>query len=458
MSARVRELLRSPLALKIYLVGLAQIAVVAFGFHGIMVANGPPGPGGGPPLEGWSRVVARDVERVAGDRAALGRELARIHEDVGATVTVRDSGGAVVASSDPGRAPTCDSLAEPDPADAVPPRMRCASVPVALSDGRGRLDLLMPAPRRPPRPPLPATRIIPLVLLVVGVSSLLLARSLARPLRKMSSAARAFGGGDLAARAGVRRGDELGDVARSFDEMADRVTELLRAEKELLANVSHELRTPLARIRVALDLAAEGDAEVARESLADIGGDLDELERLITDVLTAARLDLGDGSSPAGIPPLRRQAIDARELLEHAASRFRAAHPRRRLEVLVPEELPAIDGDPVLLRRVVDNLLENAHKYTDKPELPVVLRAGAGRELRVEVIDQGIGIAAEDLARVFRPFFRADRSRTRATGGLGLGLALAKRIVDAHGGTIELESAPGKGTVARVRLPIAGGR
>src|SRR5262249_22481855 len=151
--------------------------------------------------------------------------------------------------------------------------------------------------------------------------------------------ARAFGGGDLRARVGEARRDELGDVARAFDEMADRVTDLLRAEKELLASVSHELRTPLARIRVALDLAAEGDAEEAREALADIAGDLDELERLISDVLTAARLDLGDGSSARGVPPLRREPIDVADLLAHAGSRFRAAHPERTLRVNVAEDL-----------------------------------------------------------------------------------------------------------------------
>jgi signal transduction histidine kinase len=237
------------------------------------------------------------------------------------------------------------------------------------------------------------------------------------------------------------------------------VTELLRAERELLANVSHELRTPLSRIRIAVALAseAEGDMVVARESLADIAGDLDELERLISDVFTAARLDLG-AASPAGVPPLRRRRADMRALLAHAASRFRATHPQRTLRVDVAERLPPVDADPVLLRRVIDNLLENAHKYTDRAAEPIELvarRSDDGNKIAIDVIDKGIGIAADDLPRVFRPFFRADRSRTRATGGIGLGLALAKRIVDAHGGTIELVSAPNEGTRARVRLPIA---
>jgi signal transduction histidine kinase len=115
-----------------------------------------------------------------------------------------------------------------------------------------------------------------------------------------------------------------------------------------------------------------------------------------------------------------------------------------------------LDGDPVLLRRVIDNLLENARKYSDAADA-VELHATSGNELSIEVVDRGIGIAAADLPLLFRPFFRADKSRTRATGGLGLGLALAKRIVDAHGGTITIESVVDEGTRVRVRLPVASG-
>jgi signal transduction histidine kinase len=233
------------------------------------------------------------------------------------------------------------------------------------------------------------------------------------------------------------------------------VASLLRAERELLANVSHELRTPLARIRMALALASEGGADAARQSFSDIAEDLDELERLIADILTAARLDLTDGAA-AGIPPLRRERVDPESLLAHAASRFRTAHPERPLRVDVGQALPSIEGDPVLLRRVVENLLENAHAYTEHAADPVDLVARSDEideGLAIEVVDRGVGIASADLLRVFTPFYRADRSRTRATGGLGLGLTLAKRIVDAHGGRLELASVPNEGTRARVWLP-----
>jgi two-component system, OmpR family, sensor kinase len=438
----LRDRIGARLSLRIYLVGLAQIAVIAAGFHAIITSNRPDGPG---PREGHARYIAADVARALGDPRALDQEIARARSDLHAVVTVVDPDGAVVASTAGPGSPRCDGVGRSASSDEI-----CHAAPLRFPDGReGRIELVTPL-----RPPPLGFGVIGFVLVVVGVSSWLLGRSLTRPLGRLSAAARAFGGGDLAARAGLRQRDELGDVSRAFDEMAERVTGLLRAEKELLANVSHELRTPLARIRVALDLASEGDAEVARASLADIAGDLDELERLIADVLTAARLDLGDGSSP-GIPPLRRERVDLAELLDLAASRFRSAHPDRALRVDLGADLPVIDGDPALLRCAVDNLLGNAHKYTDRAEEPVELIArSSAAEATIDVIDRGIGISAEDLPRVFRPFFRADKSRTRATGGLGLGLALAKRIVDAHGGRIEITSTPGEGTRARLHLPI----
>lgn len=438
--------LRSPLALRIYLAGLAQFAAVAVGFAVLLGLTRPPGGG---PLDDQARYITGTLAGVLGDPVAFEREVSRLRFELRARVTVVDPDGVVIARTAPPGSPRCRVFTEPGAhGDDF-----CVPKPLRFPDGRvGTVEFLARG-----RPPFVGWRVVVIVLIVVGVSSWLLARTLTRPLRQLSDAARALGGGDLGARVGLRRGDELGEVAVAFDEMAERVAALLRSEKELLANISHELRTPLSRIRVALDLAAEGDAEMARESLADIAGDLDELERLISDVLTAARLDLGDGSAPAGTPPLRRERLDVGELLAQAASRFRAAHPERPLEIDVPGRLPAVEGDRVLLRRVVDNLLENAHKYTERPGVAVRLVASEREGVEIEVIDQGIGIGADDLPRVFRPFFRADRSRTRATGGLGLGLALARRIVDAHGGRISLESRLDQGTCARVWLPVSPG-
>jgi two-component system OmpR family sensor kinase len=153
---------------------------------------------------------------------------------------------------------------------------------------------------------------------------------------------------------------------------------------------------------------------------------------------------------------VRAERLDTHALLEKSASRFQASHPDRTLEVRIAKDLPEVMADAVLLRRVVDNLLDNAHKYTDEPAKPIALEARRdGGDVVIEVRDQGIGIDKDDLERLFEPFFRADRSRARATGGLGLGLALARRVVDAHRGTIVFASEVGEGTIVRVRLPAA---
>ncbi|MFY0528624.1 sensor histidine kinase [Archangium gephyra] len=143
-------------------------------------------------------------------------------------------------------------------------------------------------------------------------------------------------------------------------------------------------------------------------------------------------------------------------MLDKAAARFRSTHPAHRLEVHVDAgTMPVLEADPVLLRRALDNLLDNAGKYSEPQSTVRLLARPLEHGLQVEVRDEGIGIEAKDLPHLFTPFFRSDRSRARKTGGVGLGLALARRIVVAHGGTLTLESQPDQGTTVRVTLPSA---
>ena len=322
-----------------------------------------------------------------------------------------------------------------------------------------------PDPQRPPqartRPPTPLF-MGPLLTLLAGAvvfaaGGFLTARWIVRPLRRLNDAARAFGAGQLGARANLQREDELGEVAQSFDEMADRIAHLLRVERELMANVSHELRTPLARIRVAVELAAEGrgDAEETRETLSDIAVDLDELESIVGDVLMTARLDaLGpEGAFPIG----ERRRVPLVDVVEHAVRRCRTRYPERPIALhptVLGAAAPEVLADERLLRRALENLIDNAHKYTPDAGSPIdVSIAADAAHLRIEVRDRGMGIAPEDLTRVREPFYRADRSRSRGTGGVGLGLSLVDRVVAAHAGTLSLESALGAGTTVRVTLP-----
>jgi signal transduction histidine kinase len=288
-------------------------------------------------------------------------------------------------------------------------------------------------------------------ILVIG--ALITARWIVRPIERLSRTARALGSGDLKARSRLDRADEIGELGHRFDEMADRIASLLHSEKELLANVAHELRTPLTRIGVALDLANEGDGGAARASLTEIAVDVSELETIVDDILTAMRFEIAPGKGPAQLP-LRRATVPASEIAVAAADRLRARHPGRPLEVTMDDDLPAIHVDPVLFRRVIDNLIENAHKYTPDPDSPIELRTSRdGNDVVFEVRDRGIGISPEDLPRIFTAFFRSERSRSRETGGVGLGLTLARRIVEAHGGSIEATSTLNVGTTIRVTVP-----
>ncbi len=296
-------------------------------------------------------------------------------------------------------------------------------------------------------------RQLAVALLVLALVSIPLARSVTAPLAGLTTLARRFGKGELTARFGSRRRDEIGELGRAFDDMADRIAVLRRSEKELLANVSHELRTPLARIRLALELVTDGDRDKASSYLTDIDEDLAELERLLDDVMSAARLDLARDSGGDALPPLHFEAISGRTLVEAAATRFLVRHPERLLQREIPNDLPTLEADPVV-RRVLDNLLDNALKFSEAPVRLSARGAADSEHLVVEVSDDGIGISQEDQARIFEPFFRSDRSRTRATGGVGLGLVVVRRIVEAHHGSIDVVSELGKGTSFTVTLPL----
>ncbi|MEZ4339024.1 MAG: HAMP domain-containing sensor histidine kinase [Sandaracinaceae bacterium] len=320
------------------------------------------------------------------------------------------------------------------------------------------------AHERPPPPALrhepPASRGEPLLgplltllagVIVIGVGGGLTARWIVVPLRTLAHTARAAGAGDLTARARLERDDELGDVARALDEMVERVESQIITERELLANVSHELRTPMARIRVATELAAEGDPEAVRAALEDITQDLEELESIVGDILVAARLD---AHARAGATPLRPGAMRetaASEIGESAAARYRRRCPDSPLSVEVEDDALVL-VDPALFRRVLDNLLENARKYSPEGSPISLVVSHTPTHVRFLVADQGMGISKGDLAQVFDPFFRAERSRARGAGGVGLGLTLVKRITEAHGGSVRVESDLGEGTKVRVEL------
>lgn len=429
---------------RIYLHSLAGLIVFAALISALVFAlRDDRGPMHGLP----SRVVTVMPELATADAEALGPSLEALGELLRINLALYTRDGARLAATGP---------RVPEPMSADDPPLGAE----ALAFNRGLIHhVAVPLPGSERyvlltwRKPF-AGRILfsVLALLVfIGMLSIPAARAVARPLDRLTATARALGEGDLTARSGLERGDEIGELARAMDEMAGRLERLLARERELLADISHELRTPLARIRVALELQAEEGG--LGEFLEGVEDDLAELEGLVADVLTSARLDLTEGEAGFAMRPA---PLDIPSVIDASAQRFARRHGGRRLDVTIAEALPAVIADEALVRRVIDNLLENAARYSDAPTVIEARVTPDPVGVAVEVADRGVGLAEADLPRLFEPFFRADRSRARATGGVGLGLTLCRRIVEAHGGEISGRPRPGGGAVFRFTLPVDG--
>lgn len=281
------------------------------------------------------------------------------------------------------------------------------------------------------------------VLVVTLLLCLLLASSVVRPLRRMAAAAHRAGDGDLSVRVPHRRHDEVGEVARAFNRMADRRQQLEDARRQLVSDVSHELRTPLSNVRGWVEAAQDGLVEPDDRLLASLHEETLHLQRLVEDLHDLA---LGD----AGELRLEPVEIEVAVFLEQVADSFRGAAEAAGVAVAVDAPPDArLVADPVRLRQAVGNLVANALRHTP-PGRTVTLRGGAGY---VEVADTGSGIPPTELPHVFERFRRADSARSRATGGSGLGLAIVRQIVEAHGGTAGIDSSVDVGTTVRLTLP-----
>ncbi len=454
------------LASRMLLIGFAQLALLAATAIIIVVVTLPDGD-----VRPEDHVDRAQLEPLATTPKQLHDALLALR-DKQVSVSIYNSDGQLVDSNvdpplaPPPRRPRGPMGLRPDhgpdrgpPWEGPPPRQfrdfqLAMIMPFHINGDRG----VLVARGRRAEPPGWTGPILILVfgVLILVVGPVLTARWLVRPIEKLSQTARAFGNGDLVARSGLRRADEIGDLGRRMDEMADRIEGLIRAEKELFANVAHELRTPLARIGVALDLAAAGDSVAARSSLAEIAMDLTELETILDDIMSTMRFEIAQGNVNGGQVPLRKEIVSPLSVVEAAVERQHSRHPDRGVAVNVDDGVPPLEADPMLLRRVLDNLLENSHKYTPDPKAVTHVRVrGTEHEVKLEVTDRGLGISPDDLPRVFTAFFRSDRSRSRETGGVGLGLALAKRIVEAHGGHITVTSQLSEGTTMHITLPAA---
>jgi len=286
-------------------------------------------------------------------------------------------------------------------------------------------------------------------LFMIGAAVLfcyLLAYHLTKPLRALEKAVACFGQGDFTARARSTRGDELGQLARAFDHMAERIETLLAAERRLLLDISHELRSPLARLNVAVELARSGEDREA--ALNRIQKEADRLNELVGQLLQVTRVE--------GDPRLLR-TVEVRlddmvaELVHDSSIEAEARGSKLTLETAQPVW---VDGDPELLRRAVENVIRNAIRFAPPGTAVEVSVSHNNAKCVVSVRDYGPGVPEEALPRIFDAFYRVETDRNRMSGGVGLGLSIARRAVVLHHGELCARNMH-PGLMVSMELPVA---
>jgi signal transduction histidine kinase len=272
-----------------------------------------------------------------------------------------------------------------------------------------------------------------LLLIMVGVvftAHQVLRRAL-RPVRLLYAGVARVSEGDFDVEVPSQSRDELGALTDAFNQMARRVKEMISLRDQLLLDVSHELRSPLTRMKVALALVPDG------EKRSRMVTDVAEMEAMITGILELERLRDGRG--------IRTEQRDLLPIILEVAAPFRDAHPG--VAITCPATEVPLNVDVERIRTLLRNVLDNAFKYSLADSRPVEIAVLPSKDgVVIRVSDDGPGISEADLHNVFEPFFRADRSRSKKTGGYGLGLSICKRVMEAHGGQIAAENNPGRGT------------
>ena len=290
--------------------------------------------------------------------------------------------------------------------------------------------------------------------LLLSVGGVLIVRQVLVPVLAIHRTVHRLAKGDLSARISqedpvlARRGDELGELARDFDRMAERLEGAQATQRQLLLDISPELRSPLARLSVALELGRRRCPPDAHASLDRIEREAERMNALIGEILTVARLDATPES-------LRREPIDLRELLQElvADADFEARADGKEVASESACASAVVSGDAVLLRRAIENVLRNAVRHgSEKGTVAVTLREISGG-YRILIRDRGPGVAPEDLEKLGTPFWRAQSDRSTATGGYGLGLSIAVRAMARLGGSLSFENADGGGLEVTLELP-----
>ena len=287
-------------------------------------------------------------------------------------------------------------------------------------------------------------------LVVAGAGGGFLARQALLPIDTITRAARQISGEDLSRRLDLDLpNDEVGRLSRTFDEMIARLDDAFRRQRQFTSDASHELRTPLTIIKGQIDVALnkEREPEAYRQVLQAVNDEVDRLIRLAGSLLTLTRAD-------AGRIPMAFERVEVANVANGVVEQVRTAADEKGVEIeLDPSSPVTIEADEDLLLQLMLNLLDNAIKYTSAGGRINVGWRMNGRQAELRVQDTGIGISEEHIPFLFDRFYRVDRARSRAEGGVGLGLAISHWIVESHGGSIHVESTPDKGSTFTVLLP-----
>lgn len=282
---------------------------------------------------------------------------------------------------------------------------------------------------------------------IIGI---LVSRMLTNPLRRITGTAKQIRDGDLSARTGLKGDDEIDRLGETFDEMATSLEKDLKHERRITSDVAHELRTPLMAMLATVEAMQDGVLPTDDEHLETVASETRRLSRLVQQMLDLSRMENRTA-------PLKLERIDTvsfvRRIVDSQQQLFSDHDLRLRFSDDTQGRPSDIEADPDMVTQAVVNLMSNAMRYTPEGGWVVVSVRASRRNVQIIVSDTGIGIAKEDLSRIFGRFWRADASRAREAGGLGVGLSVTKQIVERHHGYISVESELGKGTTFTIHLP-----
>ena len=293
--------------------------------------------------------------------------------------------------------------------------------------------------------------VVPVGLAAGGVAILLgliLTWQLTDPLRKLQTAAQGIASGDLSQRVDIKSKDEIGELGRTFNHMAENLSRAEELRRNMTADIAHELRNPLAVMRGNLEAIQDGVYQPTEENIASIHQQAVLLSRLVDDLQELALAD-------AGQLRIEREPVDLAAIIERVAVESAPRASREGISIVrdAPSEPLLVSADPQRIGQVLGNLLDNAIRHSPEGGSITVRAQRQQDTVQVDVVDQGPGLSPEELSLVFERFYRGDKARTRATGGAGLGLAIVKQLVEAHGGRVWAESTEGQGATFSFTLP-----